>query len=342
MSCRTLWLPCALFCLVLSGALPPPVQAQDQLLIAYGSVSETNVPLWIGVEKGLFKKYGLAVRMVQVSGGPIIMAALASGDVQLVSAAVSSILSGVSAGIRIGCVAAPNSGMLRRLMVRSEIKGLAELRDRVFGVQSIGGGNWLQTMIVLDRLGIDPDKYRLKMRVIGNEATIAQALMKKNIDAAVLPYGFSETLKREGFHSLADTGESKAPFHAGVICAQKEMIANRPDPLTRLLKGLVEAVAFIHEPKNMQEVMATIRSHLRLERTEDIEASYRVLRLVTTVDVFPNAEVFRTAQRVLARINPKIGNVDVEQVIDASLARGLEESGFLPQMRKKLQSMTPS
>jgi hypothetical protein len=34
-------------------------------------------------------------------------------------------------------------------------------------VQSIGGGFWLQTMIALENLGIDPDKYDLKMRVLG-------------------------------------------------------------------------------------------------------------------------------------------------------------------------------
>ncbi len=333
---RTQFFFAGLASLWLSLLVSFPVQAQEQLLIAYGSVSETNIPLWVGVEKGFFKKHGLGVRMVQVSGGPLIMSALASGDVQLVSAAVSSVLSGVSAGMKVSCVASPNSKMLRRLMVRPEIKTLAELKDKVFGVQSIGGGNWLQAMIVLDHLGIDPEKYQLKVRVIGNEATIAQALIKKNIDAAVVPYSFSEPLKRAGFQSLADAGEIRIPYHSGVICAQRSMIASHPDVVERLLEGVVEAVVFVHEPKNRQEVTGILKKRLRLEKREDIEASYNVLRLTTTVDVSPNVEVFRTAQRILTRMNPKIGKVDIDQVVDRNPVRKLEESGFLPEMRKKL------
>ena len=335
---RTLWLFASLIALSPSSAAFPASQAEEQLLIAYGSVSETNVPLWLGVERGFFKKQGIGARMVQVSGGPIIMAALASGDVQVASAAVSSVLSAASGGLKISCVASPNSRMLRRLMVRSEIKGLAELREKVFGVQSIGGGNWLQTMVVLDSLGIDPDRYQLKMRVIGNEATIAQALMKKNIDAAVVPYSFSEALKRAGFRSLADAGEIRAPFQAGVICAQRDAIANAPDPIIRLLKGVVESVVFIQDPKNSQDVTEVLKKHLRLEKTEDAEEAYKLLRMTTTMDIAPNAEVFKTAQRILLRLNPKIGQVELERIVDGSLVRSLEESGFLPQMRKRMGS----
>ena len=335
---RTLWLFASLISFGPSSAAFPASQAEEQLLIAYGSVSETNVPLWLGIERGFFKKQGIGARMVQVSGGPLIMAALASGDVQVASAAVSSVLSAASGGLKISCVASPNSKILRNLMVRPEIRGLAELRDKVFGVQSIGGGNWLQTMIVLDHLGLDPDRHQLKLRVIGNEATIAQALMKKNIDAAVLTYSFSEILKRAGFRSLADAGEFGVPFHSGVICAQRDVIASSPELILRLLKGVIEAVTFIHDPRNMQDVMESLKKHLRLSRTEDAEASYKLLRLMTTVDIGPNPEAFKSAQKILLRLNPKIGQVELERIVDGSLVRSLGESGFLPQMRKRMGS----
>ena len=45
--------------------------------------------------------------------------------------------------------------------MRKDIDSLAALREKIVGVQSIGGGFWLQTMIVLDRLGVDPDKNGL-------------------------------------------------------------------------------------------------------------------------------------------------------------------------------------
>jgi hypothetical protein len=38
----------------------------------------------------------------------------------------------------------------------------------------------------------------------------------------------------------------------------------------------------------------------------------------------------------MARVNPKVQEADLEQIITASVAKNLEESGFLPEMRKKL------
>jgi ABC-type nitrate/sulfonate/bicarbonate transport system substrate-binding protein len=50
-----------IFTLLLSGY----VYAAGPLLIAYGGHNETMAPLWVGVEKGLFKKHGLDPRVLQ-------------------------------------------------------------------------------------------------------------------------------------------------------------------------------------------------------------------------------------------------------------------------------------
>jgi ABC-type nitrate/sulfonate/bicarbonate transport system substrate-binding protein len=66
-----------LFSVVLGVWLPAGrlVSAQAQtLLVAYAGQNETVGPMWIGVEKGTFKKYGLDVRMVQMRAGALSMA----------------------------------------------------------------------------------------------------------------------------------------------------------------------------------------------------------------------------------------------------------------------------
>ena len=222
-------------------------QAQDKIFVAYGGQNETVGPMWVAVDKGLFKKYGLDVRMVQMRSGQFNITALMSGDVQAIWPAVSSVLSGVSGGAKIGCVASPFNKIMRELIVRKEIASLAGLRDKVIGVQSIGGGFWLQTMIVLDSLGLDPDKHGLKMRVIGDEPTILQALLASNIDAAVITYASAAVAKRAGLRSLVNTAELRVPYQGVNICMQSDRIAGSPDLVLRLTKGMVEGVVFIHD-----------------------------------------------------------------------------------------------
>ena len=121
--------------------------------------------------------------------------------------------------MKLGCFAAGNNRLSRELIVRKGIDSLNDLRGKTFGVQSIGGGAWLSTMVALDALGLDPDKYKLNMRVIGDTGTQTQALFRGNIDAAVLPYSYADIAKRAGARSLADVGALKIVYQATVMCA---------------------------------------------------------------------------------------------------------------------------
>lgn len=329
---------CTLFvtlALIANLAAVSPPRAEDKLLIAYGGQNETVGPMWVAVDKGLFKKHGLDVSMVQMRSGQFNITALMSGEVQAIWPAVSSVLSGVSGGAKIGCVASPFNRIARELIVRKEIDSLAALRNKIVGVQSIGGGFWLQTMIVLESLGIDPDKNGLQMRVIGDEPTILQALLATNIDAGVITYASAGVAKRAGLRSLANTAELKVPYQGVGICARSDRIAASPDLIARLAKGMIEGVVFIQDARNKRDVMNTLKKHLRLSTDQDAEASYNTLRMVATLDVAPDPAAWKNIQKVVSRVSPKVAQVDVDQIINKSFVNNLEETGFLPDARKR-------
>lgn len=310
--------------------------AQDKVLMSYGGHNETVGPMWIGVDKGLFKKHGLEIRMLQVRSGQVSLSALMSGDVQAFWPAISSVLSGVSGGAKIGCIASPFNRIARELIVRKEIDSLAGLREKIFGVQSIGGGFWLQTMMVLDKLGIDAEKYKLQMRIIGDEPTILQALLASNVDAGVITYASAAVAKRAGLRSLINSSELKVPYQGVGICTRSDRIVNSPDLMMRMAKGMVDALVFIHEPRNKREVMDVLKKNLRLSTEQDAETSYNSLRLVSTLDIAPDPEAWRNIQRFVARVTPKVAQLDVHQIINTSFVKNLEETGYLPEARKKL------
>jgi ABC-type nitrate/sulfonate/bicarbonate transport system substrate-binding protein len=321
-----------IFSFLLSGG----AHAAGPLLIAYGGFNETMSPLWVGIEKGLFRKHGFDPQVLQARSGPIMMATLASGGAPLVWAAPSSALSATVGGMKMGCFAVGSNKMPRELVVRKGIESLDDLRGKTFGVQSIGGGFWLSTMFGLDGLGLDPDKYKFNMRVLGDTTTVTQALISGNVDAAIIPYSFADMAKRAGAHSLADLGAVKIVYQATAICSQKDSTAISPATMVGLTKGLVEALVYIQEPSHKREVMEVLKRNLRLSKEEDVEASYKVTRLqMPNLEVVPNPDVWRVIQRLVARINPKVQEVDLNQLIVTSAVRNLEESGFLPEMRKK-------
>jgi len=312
-------------------------QSSSPTLVAYAGQNETVGPMWVGIEKGTFKKYGLDVRLVQMRTGALSMATLSSGQVQYNYGSPGNALSAAVGGMKIQCVASPVQKIPRELVARKEIRTLEDLRGKTFGVQSIGGGFWLQTMIALDQLGIDPEKYDLKMRILGDTATVTQALGSGGVDATVIPYSFSEAAKRAGANVLADIGKLNFPYQGTTLCFLRESAASSPDQISRLLKGLVDAVVLIHDPGAKPDIVEILRKAFRFPKAEDAEASYRVLTIMATIDMMPDPAAWKLVQKVTAKINPKVAQVELNQVLNPAAVRSLEDSGFLAEARKKLR-----
>ena len=304
--------------------------------MAYGGHNETIGPYWVAIDKGLYQKHGIDGRLLQVRNAQISLAALVSGEVPIFLPSVANVLSGVSAGFKIGCVAFPIKGTSRELVVRKDIESLAALRGKTIGVQSIGGGFWLQTMMVLDAAGVDPDKIGMKMRVIGEEPTIVQALLSANIDAAVVTLPSAAVAKRGGMRSLINSADLRIPLQTVGICGRSERLAASPDLMLRLAKGMIDGVVYILDPRNKREVAEVMKKHLRLSNDEDAETSYHSLRSIASLEIAPDPLAFKNIQRFIARVNPKAGLVDVNESINMSIVKALEESGYLAEARKKV------
>ena len=82
----------ARFLIIFSLLFFDRANAAGPLLIAYGGFNETMSPLWVGIEKGLFRKHGFDPQVLQARSGPIMMATLASGGAPLVWAAPAALL----------------------------------------------------------------------------------------------------------------------------------------------------------------------------------------------------------------------------------------------------------
>jgi hypothetical protein len=157
------------------------------------------------------------------------------------------------------------------------------------------------------------------------------------VDAMVVPYSYADMAKRSGARSLADIGTVNMVFQLTVMCAPKDSPAISQEIMINLTKGLIESLAYILEPANKRDVAEALKKNLRLSREEDVEAAYKVARLqMPNLDVAPSLEAWGLFKRLLARVNPKVQEADLEQIITSAPVQHLESTGFLPAMRKKL------
>jgi hypothetical protein len=113
-------------------------------------------------------------------------------------------------------------------------------------------------------------------------------------------------------------------------------MVNSPDLMTRLAKGMVDGIVYILDTRNKKGVAAVLKKHFRLNADEDAETSYNSLRTIASLDIAPDLAAFKNVQRIAARVNPKIVQVDVNEAINLSVVKSLEDSGYLAEARKKV------
>ena len=241
--CLAFALQLSFFLPELSAATPP------KFIIGYAAMSARVVPLWLAEEQGILAKYGVDSEQVFIRGAPTLVAGLTSGDIHFGSTGGTATLAAIAAGHDLKMVAAFSSRNTYDLVTKSSIKRPEELRGKRFGVTSIGGTVWMGIMLWLEHFGLDEQRDKIQLQVIGDQSIQMQALENGTIDAAVLDGVFSRRLKQKGFNIAGEYSELKQLFTSQAIVVQGKFLQQRADRVENLLKAQVEAIAFSLAPK---------------------------------------------------------------------------------------------
>ncbi|HJX11723.1 MAG TPA: ABC transporter substrate-binding protein, partial [Candidatus Binatia bacterium] len=196
---------CFILAVIISSAPSNGHAAELPLVrIAHGAFSEKIAVMWIGAEQGLFRKHGVNVEVIAIRSGPQTMAALASGDIQIAYTIPGSVVSAAASGMDVAFFGGIINMAEGDFMGGRNLRGPEDLKGKRLGVQSIGGGTWSNSMLAIEYLGLEPNRDKITVLVIGDTPILAQALSAGNIDAAYLTYGYSKPLKDKGFPLLLD------------------------------------------------------------------------------------------------------------------------------------------
>ena len=300
-----------------------------KVVITFADFSERTGLVFVAKDQRFFEERGLQAEVVQVRSGPIAISALAAWDAHFYSAPASGATIGAMAG---GLDVVFVAGIINKLdgyfVASPKIKTPADLKGKTLGVQSIGGGIWMFTMMALDHWGLNPERDKIQFRVIGDQSVIAQAMTMGMVDGALLGYTFSKIARGHGYHLLADLPKANIPYQHQGLLARKSFVESSPELTEQTLRAMVKAIGFIQEPTNKRAVIQSLAKWLRLPQVEGAEELYERMKILYDRRITPTREGLQNALRVLGRVNPKLGALKVEDLVDDRIARRLEREGF--------------
>jgi ABC-type nitrate/sulfonate/bicarbonate transport system substrate-binding protein len=304
-------------------------QAATKLVIGQSTINPRSAPLWIGQEKGFFQKYGIDPTFVYVRNTPLMITSMKSGGIPVAYGGGSGILGASVNETDLKILATFTARMTNNVVAKATIKTAKELRGKTLGIQSVGGTNWMAALLWLEHFGLDLRRDNIMLQPTGDQIVRSQALESGKVDAAVIDTVFSKKLEQSGFNVLGDSFKTDIPFTGVDIVTTRAYIAEQPGTLENLLKSLLESLAYVVAPKNQTAVVELIMKRLRISDAATAESGYQDLIKTMARKPYPVLDGLRNVQRLLKAQNPRIADVNVEDLIDTRILRKLDESGFI-------------
>ena len=244
---------CSLVVLLTLALLHGAAMAQVKVRAAYGTPSLSQVVFPLGVQSGMFNRYGLSMESVYIAGRSI--SALLGGDVQFgFTGGPQTILARLSGADLIVIGGLNRLGQM--VVAHPSIKSPSDLIGKKVGIGIFG-----TTADYGMRLGLKPFNLRPNKDVtfiqVGDVPARLAAVTSGAVQATVLSSYDKHFLEQYGLRLLAET-EDIDFMGSGIVTTESYARSNR-ETILKLFRGVVETIQLIKtEPKRTTELLGKI------------------------------------------------------------------------------------
>ena len=314
---------------------PPSFAAAliDQVTVGYSSFSGAYVPLWVAVEEQLGRKYGLELKAIY-AGRVRPQQLLASGEVPFVIATGTGALSSHILGVKdqviiLTFINKVNSG----LFTRANIKSAEDLKGKTTATGRPGAfGDTMVRYVLRAKLGLVPDRD-VKLLPVGEAALAFPALERGIVDAASLTMPVNLIAKKMGYRELIDYDTAGVVYPYNTVTTLRQTPTKFPELTEKLLKTMIEAIYVFKTNKSRS--LAAMKKYMRGANEDILEDTYQDTRSSLEGLPVPSLEVTKAALEILSHQYPQAKETDANLIIDTSIMRRIEQSGFIEALYKK-------
>jgi ABC-type nitrate/sulfonate/bicarbonate transport system substrate-binding protein len=307
------------------GASPPaaPIPVRN----AWTTISASTVPWWLALEAGYFREQGLAVELQFIEPGAPLLAALNSGEVDIVSAGAPSLVLGNLQGLETMIFGAVTNVLDITTVVRPEVTSAEQMRGKTVAVSRLKAVTDVGARLGLQRLGLQPD-VDFFTRGAGGIAESLAALEAGAVDGAAVSVPTLFEARKRGYRELASTADMGIPFLGNSAGATRASLAAHPEVGEPYLRALAQAIARLRTDRELG--IAVIGKYTKTEDRDMLNATIDHYLKQFLVDPYPDPA---SLQGVLdIEEHPGARTAKPEDFTDYRFADALRRSGFLDKL----------
>ena len=231
-----------------------PLSARAETTLTVGKANPTSdaiIPVDVGDQLGIFKKHGLALKIIDFGGGSKMAQALAAGSIDIGDGAGTEIAF-VAKGAPMIAVCestAPAPFLGIGVPWDSPIKTLDDLKGKTIGVSSPGSFTDWSARQLARKKGWGEDGVKI-VAIGGGAAPTIAAFKTHQVDASLgtaSQYFAMEETKTGRL--LAPVSVYEGNVASGALFASNQLIASNPDAVRAFLAGWIETVDYMRTHK---------------------------------------------------------------------------------------------
>jgi ABC-type nitrate/sulfonate/bicarbonate transport system substrate-binding protein len=309
--------------------------AQQRFLMGYSSFSANQTPIWVAKEDGLFKRFGTDPDLILIEGGTRGAQALISGDLPIMGMSGQPVISARARGSDLTMIAGTVNKMNYVLVGAPSVKKPEDLKGKRIGAAQAGTASYHAVLLGLKHWGLDARRDRITILQLGNQGARVASLQSGGSDAIIVNPGLGPALKARGFFILADFTELPIPYPQQTISVRERSLKSDPDFIERAMKGVVAGNVFSMDPRNKERVKQITAKYLRLDSVDKAEEHYQSALKVMALKPYVDAAGIASMIEFIAESDPLVAKVKPEMVINHTVLKKLDDSGFFDQLMKR-------
>ena len=294
------------------------------------------IPLWIADEEGFFKKQGLDVKQVNISGGTQGAQMMVSGSVDVSYDDPITCVVSTAGGVPVRVIVGGTPSLAYLIVGGPGVKTIADVKGKRVGSSGLGlSASRLALLVGLRRFGIDADKGQATIVAAGQEPERIAGLSTGAIAATVISPEYRTKLEPLGVNMLADLRTLNIPWETSSVITTVKNAQTKRDMLERVVRAILQAHAFILNPANRARVIELTTTQLALKSQQDAASVYDdLIKFYVFKKPYPTRDGFANVISEVAKQLPKAATVKYEDVVDTSIIEKLDKSGFIDALYK--------
>jgi ABC-type nitrate/sulfonate/bicarbonate transport system substrate-binding protein len=312
-----------------------PVRAQQKFPMGYSSFSANQTPIWVAKEEGFFKRFGTDPDLILIEGGTRGAQALISGDLPIMGMSGQPVISARARGSDLVMIAGTVNKMNYVLIGAPTIKKPEDLKGKRIGAAQAGTASYHAVLLGLKHWGLDARRDRITILQLGNQGARVASLQSGGSDAIIVNPGLGPSLKSRGNNIVADFTELPIPYPQQTVSVREGTLKTNPEFVENVMKGVVAGNSFSLDPRNKERVKQILAKYLRLERVAQAEEHYQAARKVMAPKPYVDVAGINSMIEFITETDPLVAKVKPEMVINHTILKKLDDSGFIDQWSKR-------